>query len=42
MLDPSGKLRRGVTYNAVVTTEVKDLAGNTLVQIKVWSFKIRT
>jgi hypothetical protein len=41
MLDPSANLRRGVTYKAVVTTEVKDLAGNHLVQNKVWSFTIR-
>jgi hypothetical protein len=29
-LDPTNTLRKGVTYEAVVTTEAKDLAGNQL------------
>jgi hypothetical protein len=41
MLDPSANLRRGVTYKAVVTTGVKDLAGNQLVKNQVWYFTIR-
>jgi Bacterial Ig-like domain len=31
-LDPTNSLRRGVIYKAVVTTEAKDLAGNSLDQ----------
>ena len=31
-LDPTNNLRKGVTYKAVVTTEAKDLAGNSLDQ----------
>jgi Bacterial Ig-like domain len=31
-LDPTNNLRKGVTYEAVVTTEAKDLAGNQLDQ----------
>jgi hypothetical protein len=33
-LDPTNNLRKGVTYKAVVTTEAKDLAGNSLDQKK--------
>lgn len=48
-LDPATTLKRGVTYNAVVTTEAKDLADNRLdqnsslsgLQQKVWSFKVK-
>jgi hypothetical protein len=29
-LDPANSLQRGLTYNAVVTTGAKDLAGNPL------------
>ena len=41
-LDPFGasskKLRAGTRYKAVVTTEARDVAGNRMVQSKVWSF----
>ena len=30
--DPSKSLQRGITYKAVITTEAKDLAGNSLDQ----------
>jgi hypothetical protein len=47
-LDPSDNLRRGTTYKAVVSTEAKDLAGNSLdqdenlssSQQKVWFFRV--
>ncbi len=47
-LNPDGKLRRGATYTATVTTGAKDAAGIPLDQNpntagnqgKVWSFKI--
>jgi hypothetical protein len=48
-LDPTNSLQRGATYKAVVTTDAKDLASNSLdqrptlsgLQQKVWSFKAR-
>ena len=47
-LDPTTSLRRGVTYKAVVTTGVKDTAGNPLdqnptttgLQQKAWLFTV--
>jgi hypothetical protein len=41
VLNPSANLQRGATYNAVVTTGVRDLAGNQLGQQKVWFFTVR-
>lgn len=49
ILNPNANLRRGVKYKAVVTTRVRDLAGNQLDQNrsvagnqpKVWFFRIR-
>jgi hypothetical protein len=48
-LDPTTSLRRGVTYEAVVTTGAKDASGNSLdqnpttkgLQQKAWSFTVR-
>ena len=48
-LDPTNNLRLGTTYRAVVSTGVKDLAGNSLDQIstttglqqKAWTFTVR-
>ena len=48
-LDPTNSLKRGTIYKAVITTEAKDLAGNSLDQNptlsglkqKVWSFKVK-
>jgi len=48
-LDPTNSLKRGTTYKAVVTTDAKDLAGNSLdqnsslsgPQQRVWSFKVK-
>ena len=49
VIDPSKRLRAGTTYKAVVTTAVKDLAGNRLdqnlakagLQAKTWRFTTR-
>lgn len=41
ILNPSKNLVRGATYKATVTTGAKDLAGNTLVKNKVWSFTVK-
>jgi Big-like domain-containing protein len=49
ILDPSSNFRSGVTYQATVTTEAKDLAGNALDQnstkvgdqSKSWKFTVR-
>src|ERR1700730_13197409 len=35
---PSGPLAQDVTYTATITTGVKDLAGNAMVQNYVWQF----
>jgi hypothetical protein len=48
-LDPNSSLESGVTYNAVVTTGAKDVAGTPLdqnptttgLQQKAWSFTVR-
>ena len=48
-LNPTNSLRRGLTYQAVVTTRAKDVAGDQLdqntttsgLQQKVWSFTVR-
>jgi hypothetical protein len=48
-LDPTNSLQRGATYKAVVSTEARDLADNSLdqrstlsgLQQKVWFFKVR-
>jgi hypothetical protein len=48
-LDPTTSLRKGLTYEAVVTTGAKDMAGNPLdqkpttkgLQPKAWSFTVR-
>jgi probable HAF family extracellular repeat protein len=39
-LDPTKSLQKGVSYNAVVTTEAKDLEGNSLEQQHGWSFTV--
>ena len=39
-LDPAGDLQTGATYDAKITTSVKDTAGNALVQEKTWSFTV--
>jgi hypothetical protein len=39
-LDPAGDLQAGATYDAKITTSVKDLAGNALAQEKTWSFTV--
>ncbi len=39
-LDPAGDLQAGATYDAKITTSVKDSAGNALAQEKTWSFKV--
>ena len=41
ILNPTGNLRLGATYRAVVTTGVKDLAGNRMAANKVWYFTVR-
>jgi hypothetical protein len=41
VLDPSDNLRRGATYKAVITTGIRDLAGNQLSQQKMWFFTIK-
>jgi hypothetical protein len=41
ILNPSAKLRRGVTYKAIVAAEVADLAGNQMGAAKVWSFSTK-
>jgi hypothetical protein len=38
-LDPSANLNRGATYKAKLTSEIKDLAGNSLTE-KEWTFKV--
>jgi hypothetical protein len=38
VLDPSVDLSPGTTYKAVITTGVRDLAGNHLVKNEVWTF----
>ena len=39
-LDPAGDLQAGATYDAKITTSVKDSAGNGLAQEKTWSFTV--
>ena len=39
-LNPAADLQAGATYDAKITTSVKDLAGNTLVQEEKWSFTV--
>ena len=39
-LDPAGDLQAGATYDAKITTSVKDSAGNALIQEKTWSFTV--
>jgi hypothetical protein len=39
-LDPAGDLQAGATYDAKITTSVKDSAGNGLTQEKTWSFTV--
>lgn len=39
-LDPAGDLQTGATYDAKITTSVKDSAGNALAQEKTWSFTV--
>ena len=41
-LDPSADLTPNTTYTATLTTGVKDLAGNAMVQEKTWGFKTGT
>jgi hypothetical protein len=41
ILNPNAKLRRGVTYRAIVAAEVADLVGNQMETAKVWSFTTR-
>ena len=38
VLNPGANLKRGATYEAVVTTGAKDLAGNSLAQLESWTF----
>jgi hypothetical protein len=40
-LNPNNNLRRGVTYRAVLTTGVQDVAGNPLAQQKEWLFTVK-
>jgi arylsulfatase A-like enzyme len=40
-LNPTNNLQRGVTYRAVVTTGVKDVAGNPFAQQIEWLFTVR-
>jgi hypothetical protein len=40
-LDPAGDLQAGATYDAKITTIVKDSAGNALAQEKAWSFAVK-
>jgi hypothetical protein len=40
-LNPNNNLSRGVTYRAVLTTGVQDVAGNSLAQQKEWLFKVK-
>lgn len=39
-LDPTAKLKKGATYKAKLSSGIKDLAGNTLVE-KEWTFKVK-
>ena len=39
-LDPAGDLQAGASYDAKITTSVKDSAGNGLTQEKTWSFTV--
>lgn len=39
-LDPAEDLQAGATYDAKITTSLKDLAGNALVQEKTWKFTV--
>jgi Ca2+-binding RTX toxin-like protein len=41
ILNPSAKLRRKVTYKAIVAADVADLAGNQMGTAKVWSFSTK-
>jgi hypothetical protein len=41
VLNPSANLQRRATYKAVVSTGVRDLAGNQLGQQKAWFFTVR-
>ena len=41
-LDPAGDLQAGATYDAKITTSVKDSAGNALIQEKTWSFTTKS
>ena len=40
-LNPNGKLKKGATYTAKITTAAKDLAGNSLDQEKTWTFRVK-
>jgi arylsulfatase A-like enzyme len=40
-LNPNNNLQRGVTYRAVLTTGVQDVAGNPLAQQKEWLFTVK-
>jgi subtilisin-like proprotein convertase family protein len=48
-LDPTNRLKRGATYKAVITTDARDLEGNSLdqnptlymLQRKAWTFKVK-
>jgi hypothetical protein len=42
VLNPSTNLQRRATYKAVVSTGVRDLAGNQLSQQKAWFFTVRS
>jgi hypothetical protein len=37
-IDPYSKLARETKYKAIITTEAKDLAGNTLTRNYSWTF----
>ncbi|MFW5782765.1 MAG: Ig-like domain-containing protein, partial [Candidatus Muiribacteriaceae bacterium] len=40
ILEPEHKLEFGTSYTAVISKDVKDLAGNTMEKDKVWNFKV--
>jgi Bacterial Ig-like domain len=40
-LNPNNNLQRGVTYRAVLTTGVQDVAGNPIAQQKEWLFTVK-
>jgi hypothetical protein len=41
-LDPAGDLQAGATYDAKITTDLEDSAGNALAQDETWSFTVAT